>query len=46
MRRWAGVWGVHPEAVELGLKYRRVGGFIQHLRRFRGLAAKPDGTRE
>jgi len=46
MRRWAGFWGVHPEAVELGLKYRRPGGFIQHLRRFRGLPAKPDGAQE
>jgi glycosyltransferase involved in cell wall biosynthesis len=46
MRRWAGSWGVHPEAVELGLKYRRPGGFIQYLRRFRGLPPTPDGTRE
>ena len=46
MRRWVGSWGVHPEAVELGLKYRRPGGFIQHLRRFRGLPPKPGGERE
>ena len=46
MRRWAGSLGVHPEALELGMKYRRAGGFIQYLRRFRGLPAKPDGARE
>jgi hypothetical protein len=46
MRRWAGSWGLHPEAVELGLKYRRPGGFIQYLRRFRGLPPKPGGARE
>lgn len=46
MRRWAGSWGLHPEAVELGLKYRRPGGFIQYLRRFRGLPPTPGGGRE
>jgi hypothetical protein len=46
MRRWAGFWGVHPEAVELGLKYRRPGGFIQYLRRFRGLPPTPGGAGE
>jgi len=46
IRRWAGACGVHPEAVELRLKYRRPGGFIQHLRRFRGLPPTPDGERE
>jgi glycosyltransferase involved in cell wall biosynthesis len=46
MRRWAGSCGVHPEAVELRLKYRRPGGFIQYLRRFRGLPSTPDGAQE
>jgi glycosyltransferase involved in cell wall biosynthesis len=46
MRHWAGSWGVHPEAVELGLKYRRRGGFIQYLRRFRGLPPAPGEARK
>jgi hypothetical protein len=46
MRRWVGSWGMHPEAVELGLKYRRPGGFIQHLRRFRGLPPTPGRAEE
>jgi len=46
IRRWAGFWGLHPEAVEMGLKYRQPGGFIQHLRRFRGLPPTPGGARE
>ncbi|MBZ5672971.1 MAG: glycosyltransferase [Acidobacteriia bacterium] len=46
IRRWAGSWGVHPEAVELRLKYRRPGGFIQYLRRFRGLPPTPSGEGE
>jgi hypothetical protein len=37
---------VHPEAVELGLKYRRRGGFIQYLRRFRGLPPAPGEARK
>jgi glycosyltransferase involved in cell wall biosynthesis len=46
LRRWAGSCGVHPETIELAVKYRRPGGFIQHLRRFRGLPPTPDGAPE
>jgi hypothetical protein len=46
IRRWSGSFGVHPEAVELRLKYRRPGGFIQYLRRFRGLPPMPGGERK
>jgi len=46
MRRWSGSWGLHPQALEMALKYRQPGGFIQHLRRFRGLPPTPGGARE
>lgn len=42
VRRWLGMLGVNPQAVQLFLKYRRRGGFIYFLRRFRGLPEKPD----
>jgi Glycosyl transferase family 2 len=41
MRRVWEVLGLHPQAVELFLKYRRRGGFIRFLREFRGLPAEP-----
>jgi glycosyltransferase involved in cell wall biosynthesis len=41
MRCALGSIGVHPEALELFLRYGRRGGFIRFLRRFRGLPAEP-----
>jgi hypothetical protein len=41
MRRALAAVGLHPESIELFLKYRRRGGFIRFLRRFRGLPPKP-----
>jgi hypothetical protein len=41
LRRALAAVGLHPQAVELGLKHRRRGGFIYFLRRFRGLPEKP-----
>jgi glycosyltransferase involved in cell wall biosynthesis len=47
MRRAIGAAGMHPESVELLVKYRRRGGFVRFLRQFRGLPANPaDGVRE
>jgi len=46
IRRWTAACGMHPEALELSLKYRRPGGFIQHLRRFRGLPPAPGESQE
>jgi glycosyltransferase involved in cell wall biosynthesis len=42
--RLLGTCGLHPQAVEFFLQYRRRGGFIYFLRRFRGLPEKPDAA--
>ncbi len=42
LSRLLGACGLHPQAVQLFLQYRRRGGFIYFLRRFRGLPEKPD----
>ena len=46
LRRWAGAWRMHPEAIELKWKYRRPGGFIQYLRQFRGLPPTPEESQK
>ena len=42
LRRLQAACGLHPESIQMFLKYRRRGGFIYFLRRFRGLPEKPD----
>jgi len=42
LARLLAAFGLHPQALELFLQYRRRGGFIYFLRRFRGLPEKPD----
>lgn len=44
LRRAFAALGLHPEAAQLYLQYRRRGGFIRFLRRFRGLPAEPAGS--
>jgi glycosyltransferase involved in cell wall biosynthesis len=45
-RRWAGAAGLHPMTVEMFGKYRRKGGFIRHLRQFRGLSPEPSRDKQ
>jgi len=44
LRRLLAACGLHPESVQLFLKYHRRGGFIYFLRRFRGLPEEPDSA--